>query len=307
LSLVVAGCRAQVDAPDGGLDGGDDAHVGDDMMPDLLGADLFCAGNVPEICGNGCDDDHNGYVDDDDPACTTQLLVTPKATGVASPALQRLVLEPTPHLVNLDGNPVPSGAMPELNAAFAPPVFLSVDGNQKLLRTLHLDPSGTGTFSDFSTTFSTRDACVYNGELIVVDATGFLHRFTDGSTENADGGVGLGNVIATACASDGNLLYVAVHDLVGNPTQFLVFDKTFTQQGPAIDLPTAISGAGLDRCVDFAWTRHGGGFYGLFVTAGATLNDSKLDGSQLYPFAFDGGAGAPIDAGTFHGLGEFLP
>ena len=30
----------------------------------------------PEVCGNGCDDDRNGYIDDDDPACTTQMLVT---------------------------------------------------------------------------------------------------------------------------------------------------------------------------------------------------------------------------------------
>ena len=38
-------------------------------------ADLGCPVG-PEVCGNGCDDDCNGYTDDDDPACTSQLLVT---------------------------------------------------------------------------------------------------------------------------------------------------------------------------------------------------------------------------------------
>ena len=69
----------------------------------LAAADLACCAGGPEVCGNGCDDDRNGYIDDDDPACTTQILVT---LSLGTPALWRLILEPTPHVVVLDGNPV---------------------------------------------------------------------------------------------------------------------------------------------------------------------------------------------------------
>jgi hypothetical protein len=32
--------------------------------------------------------------------------------------------------------------------------------------------------------------------------------------------------------------------------------------------------------------------------------DDILNATQVHPFGFDGGVGAPIDAGTLHGLGE---
>ena len=72
---AVAGCRATAEGPpdlaaDMATGGGDDL-----AGEDLATADMDCAVG-PEVCGNGCDDDRNGYTDADDPACTSQMLVT---------------------------------------------------------------------------------------------------------------------------------------------------------------------------------------------------------------------------------------
>ncbi len=312
--LAFGGCRAQVDTPDGGADlagadGGDDLGIDDDGGFDLASSDLACSGpSVPEICNNGCDDDHNGYADADDPACTPQLLVVPGTTTASAP-LQRLFLGSTPHLVTLDGNLMADGYFAEYQRAFAPTAFLTRESSM-VLRTLTLAPGGgTGTFTDYAPTYRGRDVCVFNGELLVVERgpPGVLHRFKpDGTTEL--GVVSLGAVLATSCASDGKLLYVAVHDTIGSPSQFLVFDQTLA---PVAGSPVAIPGDlltnGLDRCLDIAFSQTGV-FYGLFVASGGVLNDAALPGaSQIYPFAFDGGVGAPIDAGLVRAIGEFIP
>ncbi|HEX6835843.1 MAG TPA: hypothetical protein VF334_04685, partial [Polyangia bacterium] len=199
---AVAGCRATAEGPpDLAVDmaaGGEDL-AGDDFA---LG-DMGCAVG-PEVCGNGCDDDRNGYTDDDDPACTSQMLVT---LSMGSPALWRLVLEPKPHVVVLDGNPITTnGGMATYNAAFAPAAFLSFDSGTKLIERV---PIGGGAITSKATSYSTRDVCVFNGELIVVDqraAGSLLHRFkTDGSTEiGTDMGPSTVAVsgLATACSSD---------------------------------------------------------------------------------------------------------
>jgi hypothetical protein len=303
LLLALGGCRAT--ATVGGDDGGD-AGV-PDFAVDLAGddfatapPDLACSAPPgPEICGNGCDDDRNGYVDDDDPACTTQLLVTFQSQ---TSALNRMILEPTPHLVVVDQNPVPAAMFAEYRRGFADAVFAALETGTDVRR-IALDDGGT---SDHLTAYPTRDACVFGAELVVVErsASSQLHRFkADGVTEL--GTVPLGAVIANACTSDGTQLYVAVHDNLGNST-FVVFDKTYTQVGPALTLPAALQTAGYVHCLDVAWSRKQGVFYGLF-TATVSPNDSILSATQLYPFAFDGGVGAPIDAGTLHGVGAFVP
>lgn len=313
MAVCVAGmlgCRAQVAMPDAGTpdQGVGDASVPGDGPVDLAGVDQTCAGPiVPEICNNGCDDDHNGYTDDDDPACTPQLLVTYQA---GSPTLDRLLLSPVPKTRVLDGNPLGGGWFADYQRAFAPAVFLARESSPGTIRRLVLVPDGgVGAVSDFHPNpgYSARDACVFNGELIVVEraASSLLHRFqSDGKSEI--GTVPLGaNLLATACASDGKLLYVAAHDTTGDPSQFLVFDSTFSQVA-TLALPAALLGQSLDRCLDFAWAGKFG-FYGLFASSGGSLSDATLSAGQLTPFAFDGGVGAPIDAGTIHGVGEFLP
>lgn len=301
-AFAAAGCRATpgVSGEDLAVDlgaGGDD--LGGD---DLAVADLGCPVG-PEVCGNGCDDDRNGYTDADDPACTTQMLVT---LQLGSPSLSRLVLEPTPHLVVLDGNPIGSGAMAAYNGAFAPAAFVAFDSGTKQLWRV---PFGGGTTTMTSTLYSTRDACVFNGELIVVDPRSggsFLHRFLpDGKTEL--GVVPVAN-IATACSSDGTRLYVARHATVGN-SELAVFAKSGSgpvDTGVVVAVPDALATAGYGRIVDLAYVKRSGLFIGLFSTDLASA-DSSLDGQLMAPFALDGGVGAFIDGGVWHGVGEFLP
>lgn len=303
-ATAAAGCRATAEMPpDLAVD---DLGVGGD---DLAGADLafspdlFTCAVGPEICGNGCDDDRNGYADDDDPACTTQLLVTFQ-TG--SPALWRLILEPTPHTVVLDGNPVNAGGMAEHNRLFSPSAYLAFDGSTKLLRRLVLDG---GVDDNASVGYTTRDVCVFNGELIVVqpgNPTSTLHRFMpDARTE-----IGTVSVAGTAaaCASDGNSLFVSTSTL-GNPSQIVVFDKS--ANGPVataltLPIPDALVNDGYARLVDFAYVKKGGLFIGLFA-ADVSASDNQLNGDVMAPFALDGGSGPYIDGGTWHGVGEFLP
>ena len=300
----VAGCRATPGVSSDDL-AVDDLGVGDDLAgADFSVADMACPVG-PEVCGNGCDDDRNGYTDDQDPACTSQMLVT---VQLGTPALWRLVLDPTPHVVVLDGNPIAGGSNATFSGAFAPAAFVANNGSRELDRV----PIGGGTITSTTTSYGQRDTCVFNGELIVVEQKNFgtgagaLHRFKpDGATE-------LGTVpvvdLATACSSDGNLLYVA-HHASGGPSSIRVYAKGAS--GPMdtttdIAVPDALQNGGYARIVDLVYVKKGGVFIGLFSTDLATA-DSSLDGEVMAPFGFDGGVGGFIDGGVWHGVGEFLP
>jgi hypothetical protein len=314
-SLVLAGCKAQ---PLGVHDGGpadlavpvvvDFAHPAD--MTTVSTDMAFCPMGVPEICGNGCDDDLNGYIDGDDPACTTQLLVTMRMG--TQPSLSRLVLEPVPKLIALDGNPVPGEAFAVFNHAFSPAAYVALASSSSVsVRPLD------GGVADNLIAFNPRDACVFNGELLVVEnhfgapmTFAKLHRYPPGGP-NATGSNELMPPITAiapfidACASDGNVLYVSRHDNSTAAGQFIVIDKTRTVVGAPIALPSGLP-AGYNRCLDFAWTKKSGVFIGLF-NKGTTVEDPTLDGKLMAPFGFDGGLGPGIDGGVWHGIGEFLP
>jgi hypothetical protein len=285
--------------------GGDDLGDGDDLSV----VDLAMCPMGPEVCGNGCDDDRNGYTDDDDPACTTQLLVTMAVTPTptATPALWRLILEPTPHVAVLDGNPVAIGGMPTFNSAVAPAAFIAFDSNSKMLKRVPI--GGGGATTSYVSAYTTRDVCTFNGEVIVVEPlspTSHLHRFMpDGQTP-----IGLPvdvTGIASACASDGAQLYVATHTATG-PSQLAVFAKSANgpvATGATLNIPDALLNDGYARLVDFAYVKKSGLFIGLFSSKIAA--DSTLDGQVMAPFTTDGGAGGYIDGGVWHGAGEFLP
>jgi hypothetical protein len=309
LVCAAAGCRAtpgvssdDLAVDDLGAGGGDDLAGADFSV-----ADMACAVG-PEVCGNGCDDDRNGYTDADDPACTSQMLVT---LSMGTPALWRLVLEPTPHVAVLDGNPITTnGAMAAYNASFAPAAFVAYEGATRQLDRL---PIGGGAKTTATTTYGMRDACVFNGELIVVEpknfgtSAGVLHRF------KADGMTELGSLpvvdVASACSSDGNALYVAHHTATG-PSQIRVYSKSAS--GPVdtnvdIAMPDALLNAGYDRIVDLVYVKKGALFIGLFAMSNGAPADSSLNGDVMAPFGFDGGVGDFIDGGVWHGVGEFLP
>ena len=300
LVCAVAGCRATPEAPaDMALDlsaGGEDL-----AGADLAVADMACPVG-PEVCGNGCDDDRNGYTDADDPACTSQMLVT--LGGAGTPALWRLILEPQPHVVVLDGNPVGGGGMATYHRAFAPAAFIAYDGASK-----HIDRvpiGGGGATTSALTGYTTRDACVFDGELIIVDSRpappGYLHRFM------SDGATPIGSPISvvgipSGCTSDGTMLYVSEHPTTG-ASDIRVFAKSANgpvDTGTTIALPDALVGSGYDRLVDLAYIGKSGLFVGLFTT------EAGSEGDVMAPFALDGGAGPWIDGGVWHGVGEFMP
>jgi hypothetical protein len=310
-ALVAVGCKAQPTVQsDGALhDLASVDSAGEDLSSGALdgAADLACPAGPVEICGNGCDDDRNGYTDDDDPACTPQLLATWQG---GSSALQRLLLRPPFSVRAFDMHAVSPAAHPVYNRAFADVAFVALDGSSNTIVRL---PAG-GAPQPLAVGFNTRDVCVFNGELIVVDARGLLHRLkSDAQTPSgADGGVvqlaawkPLGTTLLTACATDGQHLYVAEH-AGAQPSKFDVLDTSFSAvSSAAIPIPDTLLNDGYDRCVDFAWTR--GGFYGLFAASGGELNDSNLFGQILAPFSLDGSVGPPVDAGYLHGVGEFTP
>jgi hypothetical protein len=313
LGCALLACRAQVAAPeDGGaadLAGAADA-AGDGAAPaDLSEADLSCPPG-PEQCSNGCDDDGNGLADGDDPACATQFLATfmngKPALGVDG-YLYRIVVEGMPRLAVFDRNLFEPGAyFSTYRRDFDPAVFLVREGANGVLRKLTLAPSGMGSYSEVSLGFNARDVCIFGDELVVVERNlpSRLHRL-DRNGQAGAGIVDLGMVLASGCASDGALLYVSVYE-PGMPSQFRVFQSGWVETADSPrPLPAALSGAGFDRCLDLAWSPRGG-LHGLFVDSLGKA-DPLLDAPQVHPFAFDGGVGPPIDAGSLHGLGEFRP
>ena len=314
LVVVAGACRAEVTGA-ADLSGLDLAVEMDLAAPDLsppieLGPpDLLCSAPVgPENCSNGCDDDHNGYIDDDDPACTAQILAT---TAGGTTSLNRLLMGTSLLTRTVDGNPVPANMFAIHIAGFSPSVYLLHENAPALLRTLTLSATGTGTNMDyFPTGWGTaRDVCIFNNQLIIVQrgqgtsaTPSSLRRLDKAGTDL--GTLSLGAPIATSCASDGVRLYVGEHDNLFNPSQFRVFDTALVEKTP-IQLPSGLGPLNLDRTIDFAWTSRG--FYGLFVDGSGSLNDAMLNARQIFPFTMDGGLGAPIDAGVLHGIGTFQP
>jgi hypothetical protein len=264
----------------------------------------------PEICNNHCDDDRNGYTDGDDPACSTQMLVTLAINpSMTAPSLDRLILEPQPALAILDGNPVQAGGMAAYNRAFSDSAYIAFEGGTKVLRRVLLD----GGIVDNLPGFNMRDVCVFNGELIVVEpflvveAGGRLRRFmADAQTEITPPVKVTGHL--SACASDGERLYVARYQGLVSPSEIVVFTKSANGPQPTSLVYPIPSLACCDRLIDFAYVKKGGVFIGLFANGGGGgTPDSSLDSELMAPFDFDGGMGALIDAGRWHGLGEFLP
>ena len=313
LLLFFCGCKAQPSVQgDAALrdlaldDGGEEPDLS--STSDLTALpDLQCPINAVEICGNGCDDDRNGYTDDDDPACTPQILATWEG---GSSTLQRLVLQPPFSTGFVDGNQVPATARGVYSRAFASGVaFLVNEGAAMELDRITLPPGmmGKGALQANFLNYAARDVCIFHGELIVVERRGFLHRLAaDGKTEN--GMVQLPSWTAvdtylTSCASDGRYLYVSEHFGI-LASQFEILDNSFAPVASPSPMPMPMNSS-IDRCLDFAWTRNG--FYGLFVDSGGSTSDD-VPADVLAAFSMDGGIGSPIDAGKLlHGMGEFTP
>jgi hypothetical protein len=326
IVVVVAGCRATVaEQPADLLPPPDLAFIPvgpADLSQDDAGPDMFVCPKGAEICDDQCDNDGNSYTDADDPACTPQLLVTHTGQNdggswVGTPQLWRLVLDDHPRVAVVNPNAVPSYAMANFNAAFSSSFYeVLYNGGGEL--DIPSPLLGVGPLLNLPP-FSTRDVCTFNNELIVLEPrTGIpalpqstLHRMrADGMTEILPSVIMTG--VASACASDGELLYVSFYQ-VPTPSRIEVFTKG--DNGPvdtgianAIPMPPSIVASCCDRLIDFAFVKKGSGFIGLFANGMAgTEGDNNLDGTVMAPFALDGGVGPAYDAGVWNGVGEFLP
>jgi hypothetical protein len=303
VALAVGGCKAQARSSSGGPDAAapDLAAVVRADAADLGPADLAPSCPVgPEICNNECDDDRNGYIDGDDPACTAQMLVTLQTGGTP---LYRLILATPPRLATLDATPVQASGLATYKRAFSPAAFIVYDGATNQLEKRDL----MGGVVSTNLGYSAHDVCVFGNQLIVVDAVrSQLHRYqADGKTELMPPITAVPATL-TACASDGNLLYVARHANNTTASEFWVLDQTMKVVASGIPMPAALTAQGYDRCVDLAWTKKDGVLIGLFAKSNS-LADSMLNGQLMAPFSLDGGLGPAIDAGVYHGAGEFLP
>jgi hypothetical protein len=318
----VCGCPAKPELPPGP----DLSEPPPDMVmmmepppPDLAtGPDMSMCAQGPEICDNQCDDDRNGYSDGNDPACTGgQVLVTLALSAPTTAPLYRWLFWPVPSLVVLDGNPTGAGAMATFNRKFSPWAYIGADGNSKVLRRLTLDG---GLYETPNVGFQIRDVCIFNGELIVVEPIadmapgGRLHRFKADATTEIMPPVSVDGTLS-ACASDGTNLYVSRYSAL-DPSQIVVitqaeFAKRDTSTSAVIEFPAGVAQTGCstcDRLIDFAYVPASGLFVALFADGNlGSLPDNQLDSELVTMFALDGGIGPPIDFGSYHGVGEFIP
>jgi hypothetical protein len=295
LGLAVAGCRAvAMTSYEDMATQPDLAHI-QDFSTDDIGPDMACAPG-PEICNDGCDNDGNGYIDADDPACTPTLVA---GQGAGNAVLWSLG-------ANNRFSPFLSIGPWNGNATYRHDIvpgeaWVSDDVPSRLVHRLKIS-DGTETWSRKD--IQVRDVCFAGGATILVEpgaTSGNLHLLKpDGSDAKM---VPIAAGAPAACASDGKMLYVPIHN--GNARSvFLVFDAQLNQVA-MIPMPASLT---EDRCLDLAWTSNG--FYGLFAVSGGQF-DFMLSTTQAYPFAMDGGVGAPIpvpgDGGMVHSLGEFVP
>ncbi len=296
LALAAAGCRAEVAGPPDLTPVYDFATDPPDMA---LGPDMVCPGGA-ENCSDGCDNDGNGYTDAEDPACSPTVVTVRAADGVVmrwrlddntlTPLLDLKVQGPYAPAYRRDVTPGELWLALDFSSSFVQRIRLS-DGMVTWMRKdLHV-----------------RDVCFFGGTPILVQPTsttaGALHLLKPDGTDAKTVMVSAGE--PTACASDGKLLYVAVHAAAARG-QFVVYDGNYA---PVATLPMPPS-LKEDRCLDLAWTSRG--FYGLFADGmGMSDGDASLYAARAYPFAMDGGVGAPIDlpdgGDVVHAIGEFVP
>lgn len=299
--LFACGCRAVAGTPDG--TGGPDSatlfdasdHADRAFLPDFeVAPDLGCPPSATEVCNDGCDNDGNGYADAEDPACAPIALAGQAAGDAVRFAFTPGTLAPFLTLAPWSGSIA-------YRRAVSPDAWVTHEApSMKLER---VDPK-TGMATIVESTYYARDVCFFGGNLIVVQpgvSTGTLHQLKPDGTELGTATVAAG--VPAACASDGTLLWVPVHTGMAR-SQLIGFDA---QLKPATmrAIPPSLA---EDRCLDLAFTVAGP--YGLFASSGG-VGDVQLSAPQAYPFALDGGVGAPIPlpdgSPNLHSLGEFAP
>ena len=207
-------------------------------------------------------------------------------------------------MVALDGNPVSTnGGMATYDATFAPAAFLAFDGGTKRARARARSAGGARRrLRDDAT--RTRDVCVFNGELIVVEPPAAAASCTASrptarpssarSARCAD--------MATACSSRRQRCSTSpTHPTAGRQRHRMCSARA--RAGPSTPArpsrcPTRCSTPATTACVDLVYVKKSGVVHRPVRDARAASTDSQLDGDVMAPFGFDGGVGGFIDGGV---------
>ena len=297
---VVAGCPAQAAAPDdaapqqdaGPEDAALDLLPQEDAPPDVPTQVDACPGEGIEVsCHDGCDNDGDGFTDDDDPDCVTAFLITREPLdGV----LRWRVGDADPVALHEGG----TTGRPYVDAVQLPTLGFSVQRGMPPGRGLyHFDPHpdpAPGPTLLVDVGYQASDVCVFAGRVVVTELGGpRVHTYdpeaaaTDGGTPAPLGSVTLTRgTLARACAADASDLSVVVATASGTD-DVVRLDADLNELGwPR--LPAGLA-ADKKRLLDLAWDRRSAQFYGLFV-------GTEVNTADVTPFAMGGTVGTPVTA-----------
>jgi hypothetical protein len=300
VAALCAGCPAQAVAPGdaapqedaGQADVQDDVAPPEDAPPDVPEQTDACPAETTELsCGDGCDNDGDGFVDGDDPDCVTAFLVTHEPPDgvlrwrVGDADVLALHAGGTPGRPIVDGAQLPGSGF-AVQRGMAP-------GRGLYRFDPHPDPAPAPTLL-FDVGFQASDVCVFAGHVVVTELGGPRVHTWDPAATVPDGGVPapLKSVTLTrgtlvrACAADATGVYAVVATASGTDDVVRLDADLNEVSWPG--LPTGLA-AGQKRLLALAWDRRTAQFYGLFV--GAETNTADVT-----PFAMGGAVGPPVTA-----------
>ena len=298
VAALCAGCPAQAVVQDdaapqqdaGQADVADDVAPPEDAPPDVPEQTDACPTESQELsCGDGCDNDDDGFVDGDDPDCVTAFLVTHEpADGV----LRWRVGDGDTIALHAGG----TAGRPIVDTAQLPGFGFAVQRGMAPGRGLyrfdpHPDPA-SGPALVFDVGFQASDVCVFANKVVVTELGGPRVHTYDPAAISLDGGTPAASVTLTrgtlvrACVADATALYAVVATASG--TDDIVQLDANLNEVAWPGLPSGLA-SGKTRLLDLAWDRRTAQFYGLFV--GAEVNTTDVT-----PFAMGGAAGAPVTA-----------
>jgi hypothetical protein len=296
---LCAGCPAQAVLQDdaapqedaGQVDAQDDLLPPEDAPPDVPAPDDACASEgVETACGDGCDNDGDGFADGDDPDCVTAFLVTREPPdGV----LRWRVGDADVAALHPGGTP----GRPIVDSAHLPLGYAVQRGMPPGRGLYRFDPKpdpAPGPELVLDVGFQASDVCVFAGRVVVTELTGpRLHAYHPGDI-SPDGGTAFASATLTrgtlvrACAADATRLYAVVATASGTDDVVELDADLVEVSWPG--LPTGLA-ADEKRLLDLAWDRRTGQFYGLFV-------GTETNTAAVTPFAM-GGAAAPAVTAPF--------
>ena len=266
--------------------------------PDLTPTDTCVAEPVETLCGDGCDNDGDGWADADDPDCVTAFLVTREpADGI----LRWRIGESDVAALHA-GTDVQRPALDLAQVgAYGFAIKPGFPPGRGLYRFDPLPDPAPGPENASPITYQASDVCLLGGLIIVGErgaATVHAYAATDLAIDL--GPVTLaGGILTRGCASDGTDAYVVLAPATG-PDEIVRLSSSLAETA-RLPLPSGLD-AQKTRLLDLAYDRRTALFYGLFVAAG------EPNTAAVTPFTMGGAVGAPVTAPfALTNLGAYAP